>query len=326
MSHRAQQHNPWLDNPKPAHPSIQYVTRKYFVASQNLVKSYHYRLDAEHVSRIYFHDIRGWGPPSNEFGFQGDIYLDLTPHISYILYVREKGEWEACNFWEEEPLKKRFRLPSHFLTATRYLWGSGNKGLYWYEKGSLADSRRFGLDLSKSYDFKEMIEEVLAANGPLGRITEANKERMRKEVERRQRLKYSEEASTRKRKRLEAPIISSVQNLRRRRISDNFEMSEDIIDLTLELPVKASRVRMESKVKNEDGLLRKVENFDGAQVNLKNEIDIWKRKASEALQREKEALIAHQEMTFLLKKATAEKLVVETDLQHLKYKLRNMGN
>ncbi|KAF9457869.1 hypothetical protein BDZ94DRAFT_1313810 [Collybia nuda] len=128
--------NPWIDNPDPksnSNSGIVYRLKSF----PNLVRAMHegssewpYRLYPPKNDRILFYEFRGFGRPSDDFGWPGDFYLDLTPFPRYFLYVRHANYW-YCNNWDPDPTRLEFPLHRHPLLRDRYLWATKGWGFMW---------------------------------------------------------------------------------------------------------------------------------------------------------------------------------------------------
>ncbi|KAJ7156563.1 hypothetical protein C8R43DRAFT_949416 [Mycena crocata] len=88
--------------------------------------------------RFIFHEFRGRGPPPDDVGQPGDIYLDVT--LPFIIYFVGNAGWEA---WNRHASQGYHALAAHPIFEDRYLWVSGGMGLYWLAKSSL-----FGLSVT----------------------------------------------------------------------------------------------------------------------------------------------------------------------------------
>jgi len=135
--------NPWIDNPNPqskSHPGIGRRLRKF----QNRRRRMHrrgetwpYRLYADEPSHILFFEFRGYGPPPDDVGNPGDIYIDLTPHPRPLLYVcHGEKDWKCVN-WSSNPNIVEFNIHVHPLLKGRYLWGTASSGFMWFTPATI---------------------------------------------------------------------------------------------------------------------------------------------------------------------------------------------
>ena len=135
--------NPWIDNPNPqskSYPGIGRRLRKF----QNRRRWMHrrgetwpYRLYADEPSHILFFEFRGYGPPPDDVGNTGDIYIDLTPYPRLLLYVcHGEKDWKCAN-WSSNPNVVEFGIHVHPLLKGRYLWGTASSGFMWFTPASI---------------------------------------------------------------------------------------------------------------------------------------------------------------------------------------------
>ncbi|KAH8826053.1 hypothetical protein DL96DRAFT_1816503 [Flagelloscypha sp. PMI_526] len=132
MASQARLTNPWLDNPDPKslqYPGIQ--RRNLHFIQQGPFPSHTpwpFRRNTDNV-RIVFFEFSGYGPPPNDIGNPGDIYIDWTSGYGqdFILWTKPlmKAPWKAWN----NPFSKtqdnthltRFAPPIHPILHDRYL-------------------------------------------------------------------------------------------------------------------------------------------------------------------------------------------------------------
>lgn len=149
--------NPWLDSPPPSAPYLQYASLRWFIARSH--ENYHYRING---SKLYFYEIHGHGPPQNDIGYPGDIYVDLTP-LPYLIYVREQNQWVCWNWSPTHPSKKLFGLVRHPLITGRILWvcaAPSNPHLSWYHPRTVRNKK--GVALKGRHDIGLIASRVVS--------------------------------------------------------------------------------------------------------------------------------------------------------------------
>ncbi|KAJ7716331.1 hypothetical protein DFH07DRAFT_355244 [Mycena maculata] len=123
--------------------------RTFPVNPDSLATGHPYSFDNSKTCQIAFFEFRGTGPPSSDFGYPGDVYVDLTPGV-HGLYWRDRhgrspGQWRR---WRNVVLDK---VPLHkYLTShpwasdpqqsDLYLWTDPN-GVTWTSRAEICASR-----------------------------------------------------------------------------------------------------------------------------------------------------------------------------------------
>ncbi|KAI0028153.1 hypothetical protein K488DRAFT_90057 [Vararia minispora EC-137] len=76
--------------------------------------------------QIHYREFRGQGPPPNDIGDAGDVWMDIRPG-HYALYAHKNDQWEK---WTG-PHKSKKKMFEHPLVPGRYLWCT-KKSVLWY--------------------------------------------------------------------------------------------------------------------------------------------------------------------------------------------------
>ncbi|KAJ7471279.1 hypothetical protein B0H11DRAFT_2041078 [Mycena galericulata] len=124
--------------------------RAFPVNPDSLAPGHPYVFDNSRKScQIAFYEFRGTGPPSSDYGYPGDVYVDLTPG-AHALYWRDRqghtpGQWRRWRavVLDEVPLHKY--LVSHPWVndpqeSDLYLWVDPD-GVTWTSRAEICSSR-----------------------------------------------------------------------------------------------------------------------------------------------------------------------------------------
>lgn len=151
--------NPWLDWPCPISlekPKLQ-ITLTNFHCHYLPRELHPYRLDTEPGAEatIYFHEMRGFGPPPGDVGYPGDVYIDMSPgaHGLWAIRTPNGGEW---THWTPN------EIIQHPHITYYYLWCSTRGEVSWYPRivhHALSQDENHG-----SRDAGALIAEMLRAN------------------------------------------------------------------------------------------------------------------------------------------------------------------
>jgi hypothetical protein len=121
--------HPWPDNllPKPKNrPDVFYQLKSF--RAPYLPAQYPYRsLPQRNAHNIQYFLFTGLGPPPNDIGYPGDIYMDSTKHM-YALYGRMQNQWAPWTGILSSARKPRriANLLVHPNLPGFYLWCKGN--------------------------------------------------------------------------------------------------------------------------------------------------------------------------------------------------------
>ncbi|KAJ7176469.1 hypothetical protein C8R46DRAFT_37684 [Mycena filopes] len=128
-------------------PSMLSFRRAFTVNPDGLAPGHPYSFD--NSARISFLEFRGTGPPSSNFGYAGDVYVDLTPG-SQALYWRDRhgqgpGQWRRWTalLLDKVPLYKYLTAhpwASDPQTSDLYLWVDPG-GVTWTSRAEICASR-----------------------------------------------------------------------------------------------------------------------------------------------------------------------------------------
>jgi hypothetical protein len=183
--------NPWLDNPTPVskeYPEIQFRLKDFHNSTRLMHargRTWPYRLHLFDEAMIMFFEFRGYGPPPDDVGHPGDVYIDLTRSIGspYLLYVHGLDQWD-CVDWSSDPDQSSFPVPKHPLLKDRFLSGTKGKQFSWVTQETLYKRHV----ISHWIDMKTMLQRTIHHDrvGAL-RVTVTEDARQRERVEKRRR-------------------------------------------------------------------------------------------------------------------------------------------
>jgi hypothetical protein len=110
-------------------------------------RSYRYEFEPGNHT-VYYYEIRGLGPPPNDIGYPGDVYIDMTPG-SPAIYAMGNDEWTIWHGHIKHLVGPRGRYEPlgfpHPLLRDRFLWCS-DKSVVWYSRDSIRKDPRFSKD------------------------------------------------------------------------------------------------------------------------------------------------------------------------------------
>ncbi|TFY76835.1 hypothetical protein EWM64_g7175 [Hericium alpestre] len=112
-------------NPTSASPIPFSYERRHFTV-KTVPDDFPYELVRDNGLQIHYFEFRGPGPPPNDLGHPGDVWLNVKPG-EYNLYARMQSHWEL---WPG-PRKAKKHMFAHPLVPGRYLWCT-RKHVLWY--------------------------------------------------------------------------------------------------------------------------------------------------------------------------------------------------
>ncbi|KAJ7621084.1 hypothetical protein FB45DRAFT_134185 [Roridomyces roridus] len=153
--------------------------RTFTVNPDSLAPEHPYSFDSSKKScQIAFFEFRGIGPPSTDFGYPGDVYVDLAPG-AHALYWRDRhghnpGQWRRWRsvLLDKVPLYKfmvSHPWASNPQESDLYLWVDPD-GVTWTSRAAICASRAAMVqkDIAiilageKSPDVDALVAEILA--------------------------------------------------------------------------------------------------------------------------------------------------------------------